>query len=296
MQRLTFSLFGKMNTSFDGKPVKGCEGSKVQELLCYLLLNRDRSHSREVLASLLWGDYCTTTQSKKYLRKALWQLQTSLSNCFDIAESGLFQVDAEWIKLCPVDCISIDVAQLESIYSEVAETEEFDENDELVCQIEQVEALYKGKLLENWFHEWCLAERERLHLMYLLLLEKLVAYHRNKGNYLKGLEYGFRILSYDRARESTHCEIMRLFRLSGRRTDALHQYLKCKEALKEELDVQPSRATERLYAALKEDLPIPNTTPEVSRLTPDITRALFEMQDGMIRLNNDMKRILSAIN
>jgi DNA-binding SARP family transcriptional activator len=77
MSQLSVRLFGKLSIRCNDRCVDGLTGSKVQELLCYLLLHRDRPHCREALASLLWSDV-STAQSKKYLRQALWQLQGAL--------------------------------------------------------------------------------------------------------------------------------------------------------------------------------------------------------------------------
>ena len=77
MSNLRFNLFGKFTVHRDGRLVKGLDASKEQELLCYLLVVRDRCHARETLASLLWGDV-STGKSKKYLRQALWHVQSML--------------------------------------------------------------------------------------------------------------------------------------------------------------------------------------------------------------------------
>jgi len=64
---------------WDSNSLAGLTAGKPLELLCYLLLQRAWFHSREALASLLWGDF-TTAQSTKYLRQMLWQLQTIFSD------------------------------------------------------------------------------------------------------------------------------------------------------------------------------------------------------------------------
>ena len=79
MNTLRIRLFGKFQVERDGYAMSGLDALKVQELFCYLLLNRDRPHHREALAGLLWGEY-STSQSKKYLRQALWQLQLALGS------------------------------------------------------------------------------------------------------------------------------------------------------------------------------------------------------------------------
>jgi len=74
---LQFRLLGKFAVYYNHTALDSFNVQKVQELLCYLLVHRDRPHHREVLAELLWNN-ANTPYSKKYLRKTLWQLQTAL--------------------------------------------------------------------------------------------------------------------------------------------------------------------------------------------------------------------------
>jgi len=76
---LSIRTFGKLSVQWDSNSLAGLTAGKPLELLCYLLLQRAWFHSREALASLLWGDF-TTAQSTKYLRQMLWQLQTIFSD------------------------------------------------------------------------------------------------------------------------------------------------------------------------------------------------------------------------
>ena len=77
MDRLEISLFGKFNVSHSGRSLLGFESRRVQELFAYILLQPQRPHARETLSSLLW-DGNSSKQAKKYLRQALWQLQSAL--------------------------------------------------------------------------------------------------------------------------------------------------------------------------------------------------------------------------
>jgi hypothetical protein len=56
MSRLCITVFGKFDVRCDDEALEGLDTRKVQELFCYLLLNRDQPHSREALASLLWDE------------------------------------------------------------------------------------------------------------------------------------------------------------------------------------------------------------------------------------------------
>ena len=56
---------------------RASRAARVQDLLGYLLLFHDRDHHREMLADALWAGL-ETPQARKYLRQALWQLQSTV--------------------------------------------------------------------------------------------------------------------------------------------------------------------------------------------------------------------------
>ena len=113
--------------------------------------------------------------------------------------------------------------------------------------------IYQGDLLEGWYQDWCLFERERLQNMHLTMLEKLLNSCEARGEYELGLNYGVRVLRYDHARERTHRRMMRLYYLAGERTAALRQYERCVEALRKDLGVEPTSNTKALYRQIRED-------------------------------------------
>lgn len=253
MKQLHITLFGKFSIQYDGRVFAGCEASKVQELFCYLLIHRDRPHAREMLASLLWGDHCTTSQSKKYLRDALWRLQSALKAQTGFSNSGLLLAEPDWIELHSIGELWLDLAIFEEAYA-AAEGIPGPNLDERSAEaLECAVGLYKGFLLENSYQDWCLCERERLHQIYLIMLDKLMEYCEARHEYEVGLSYGRRILWYDRAREHTHQQMMHLYYLAGYRSGALRQYERCVVSLREELDVGPSRSTIALYEQIRDD-------------------------------------------
>ena len=107
--------------------------------------------------------------------------------------------------------------------------------------------LYQGDLMQGWYRDWCLYERERLQASYLVMLDKLIGFCEARELFDAGMHYAALSLRYDRARECTHQHLMRMLSLSGDRAAALRQYDRCVIALDEELDVKPSPATVELY-------------------------------------------------
>jgi DNA-binding SARP family transcriptional activator len=237
----------------EGNIIYGLETRKAEELLCYLLLYRDRPHPREHLADVLWGEI-SSSQSKNYLRKTLWQLQSGTDAIFQNSDCRrILSIDGEWIQVNSDSDIWLDTSVLEEAYDHVRGRLGRVLTEDEAQSLEQAVSLYRGNLLEGWYCDWCLYERERLQHLYLALLDKLMDYCEAFQLYENGLSYGERILRHDRARERTHRRLMRMHYLAGDRTAAIRQYKKCVEALHEELGVEPAKRTRVLLSMIQTD-------------------------------------------
>jgi DNA-binding SARP family transcriptional activator len=243
-------LFGKFSLMNNDVELECFQPGKARELFCYLLLQRERSHSREVLASLLWED-CTTALSKKYLRQALWQLQKVLET---VSHSlPVLQVDRDSVRFNPQSDLWLDVAVFENDCLQFQDVPHSQFSDSQAQILKAAVELYRADLLEGCYQDWCLFERERLQNLYLLILDKLMGYFEDQQQYEAGLEFGERILRVDRAHERTYLRMMRLHHLAGDRAGALRLYQRCLTSLKEELDVGPSRSTTQLAEQIRAD-------------------------------------------
>jgi DNA-binding SARP family transcriptional activator len=243
MCRLTVRLFGNFQVQRDDQDSDAWNARKVQELFAYLLLYRERRHLRQVLAELLWPE-STSEQSKKYFRHTLWQLQISLG-------CKVLEVDAETLHLTGGASLWLDVSEFERACARVRGVpgEELDGQGAHV--LDEALKLYRGDLLEGWYQDWCLFERDRLQRIYLAMLEKRMAYCEAYDEFEIGLDRGNCALRYDVAHERIHRRMMRLYHKSGDRTAALRQYKRCVTLLREELDVDPSERTVALYEQIR---------------------------------------------
>lgn len=249
--RVSFTMFGRFAIRCSGPDVMQLEGRKVQELLSYLLLFRTKPHRREIVADVLWGGG-DSTQSRKYLRQALWELHGVLGGDGRIGDDVLL-IDPVWIQVNPDANLWLDVAEVESAFDAARGTRGEDLDADLATMLDRAIGLYRGDLLEGWYQDWCLFERERLKAMYVMTVEKLLAYHESHRRFDEGFACGERILRHDRAHERTHWRLMRLRYLAGDRTGAMRQYAACVAALREELDVAPSERTSALYEFIRAD-------------------------------------------
>lgn len=296
MYRLRAHLFGKLRLLLDGQELAGFESKKVQELFCYLVVHRDRPHPRETLASLLW-EASSTSQSKKYLRQALWQLQAAVRPG---PEVQLLEIDTEWVRLSPEADLWIDVATFEDAFDRARGVTGRALDEPTAEALRAAVNLYEGDLLEGWYQDWCLYYRERLQNMYLALLAKLMSYCEAQQEYEAGLIYGARILQVDRAQERAHRRMMRLHALAGDRTAALRQYERCRLALEEELGVSPGRRSRALLRQIQADrLPRPalvrRDSGAESATSPLLLVRLRELRATLAEIQSQIHRDIQAI-
>lgn len=245
---LHVSLFGAGQASLCGQPLVGFPSQQHFRLFCYLLLNRHTPQPRERLAALFWSDYPTAT-SRTYLRNTLWRLRHALQSV-DAPPDHCLSVLEDSIGI-GVECqLDLDVERFESAITLLREVADENLSVEQAGLLEAAAELYVGDLLEGIYDDWCLYDRERLRLMYVNTLSKLLAFHERTGTYERGLHYGKRILNRDPTRERVHRQVMRLYWMSGNPHEALAQYKLCEQILREELGVPPMAKTRLLHAQM----------------------------------------------
>jgi DNA-binding SARP family transcriptional activator len=209
-------------------------------------------------------------------------------------------VEADWIQLNPITTLWLDVAIFEQAYELTQGIPGYALNTQQKQALQLAIPLYQGDLLEGWYQQWCLFERERLQNMYLEMLNKLMDACEAVQEYEAGLIYGTRILRCDRAHEPTHRRLMRLHYLTGNRTAALRQYRRCLAALKEELDVRPGKSTVALYEQIRTDrlselTPVlPKTdVPSISLL--DILEHLHHLHSELTTIQQQLQQDIQAV-
>jgi len=293
---IKFRLFGKFSVQKDTQSVKGLDSSKEQELLSYLLVRRDRPHSRETLASLLWGD-SSTEKSKKYLRQALWHLQAGLETN-ELPGPQVLLVEHDWVQLNLQSELWLDVAVFEQAFNATQGVPGKQLDKSGAAMLKDAVQLYAGDLLDGCYQDWCLFESERLQNMYLSMLDKLMGYCEQHQDFEAGQSYGSTILRYDRASERTYRRLMHLQYLAGDRTGALRQYERCVTALQEELGVKPERRTRAVYEYIRADEPDrvrPDESVPVTTTLPEVLGRLKRLHLVLTAVQKRVQRDIKAV-
>lgn len=278
-----FFLFGRFEVHWNHQPLDGFESKKVQELFSYLATYHHRSHSRELVADLLWSDF-SAAASKKNMRQTLWQLQSALS--IHECDCPILLADNDFLRLNPAASIEIDVHRFESVANIVQDIHGHDLDVTQAPILCDVIELYRADFMEGWYVDWCLIERERLHNLFLAMLDKLVSYYEARNEYETAIHYCNLALRKEYVRECTHRQLIRLHYLRGDRTAALKQYERCKEALNDTLNVSPGLLTQNLYelicadnhSAVVQESQKPRKISGSSDSAPELMSCLLEMK------------------
>ena len=252
MTSLRISLLGVVRVNHQGLPGENSMGRAVKALLGYLTLFRQRFHAREVLAGLFWGD-SSEKRARSCLSTTLWRLRKILEPDHVSAGTYLVTTSTGEIGFNSESDHWLDVAAFENRVNHVlAKPYESLESVEAE-QLEKALSLHKGELLEEFYDEWALRERERLRSLYLSGQIQLMNYYRYHSAYEQGLTCARNILNFDPLREEIHREMMRIYCKCGQRTQALKQYETCIKILDAELGVPPMEETRILYDQISQN-------------------------------------------
>jgi DNA-binding SARP family transcriptional activator len=247
MSSLRVFLFGGFQIAHDGDPTANNKMTRgVKALLAYLLLFRHRIHPREVLAGLFWGDH-SEERARSCLSTALWRVRRALEPegtpkgtyivTTSTGEVGFNQESSHWL----------DVAEFEERLSPILRWPSLQGEAQDPGKLQGAIELYTGDLLEGFYDDWALRERERLRLLYMKSLVHLMRCYKEHNEYEKSLACGLQILTHDPLREEIHREVMRLYLESGQRAMAIRQYRICSQILEKELGVSPMKETRLLH-------------------------------------------------
>lgn len=301
MGLLEIKLFGPVRISHDQWQTKISTTRAIQGLLAYLLLQRHRTHPREGLASLFWGDQ-NEDKARGCLNTTLWRLRTILEPSGVAQGTYLIRDHSGNIGFNRESRYWLDIANFEEEIHRILKIPYESIEPEQVKKLENALQLYDGDLLEGFYDDWILREREKFRALYLNSLAYLMNYEKFHGGYEKALVYGHQILQTDPLREEIHRAIMHLHLEKGERARAVQQYKACCDVLQMELDIPPMEETRALYHQIvltdKPSRPAPaksgqsnilDVLQELQRVAGSMERMQVQLAQEIMHLENLFK-------
>lgn len=263
----TLHFFGGFNVAYSGKPLTGFATDKVRALLVYLVLENDRPHRRESLASLFWPEQ-PEERARQSLRQALSNLRQVLAEQIPAPFLNVTNTDVQMSAQAEV---WTDVQAFRALLRESREHAHTCPENCLPClrRQEQIANLYTGEFLSGFglpdsqpFDEWLLLTRENLQIEAVQTLAALAEYEERRGQFSAARQYALRQVRFEPWREEAHAQVMRLLAYEGQRSAALAQYVACCRALQAELGLEPTQSTRLLAEQIRNaSLPAPKPSP-----------------------------------
>jgi DNA-binding SARP family transcriptional activator len=258
--RLEIHLLGSFQATLDGEPLDGIRSDKTRALLAYLAVETGRTHNRNALSALLWGE-SPEAAARASLRSSLSNLRRLIRQLAADGDSPILDITRHSARFdVGLDTCWLDVAEFDALIDACHAHSHRNLADCPACiaRLERAVELYQGDFLAGLalpdstaFDEWRVVQQERYHQHMLAALEALAAHTIAAGNLTKAQGYVRRQLALEPWREEAHRRLMHLLALDGQRSAALAQYETCRRLLADELGVEPAPETEALYAEIR---------------------------------------------
>jgi DNA-binding SARP family transcriptional activator/TolB-like protein len=251
--RLRLSLLGRV-AAHAGEREIDLANRKCRALLGYLALSDATEEPRERVIGVLWSEN-EEERARASLRQALYEVRTALEAV------GLDLLSASKVALA-LDRRRLDV----DVWSVLAEAKEGRAHP-LLLETERLAdtLLAEFETIDPAFRVWLLAKRQTMHDRLVRHLE--LALRDDRADAAKA-DIARALLNLDPTHEEAVRLTMRLRAEAGDIGGALSVYKRLWDLLGEEYDVEPSKETQELVAALKLAQPVNETRPPAAAPKP----------------------------
>jgi ATP/maltotriose-dependent transcriptional regulator MalT/DNA-binding SARP family transcriptional activator len=237
---LVIQAFGKAQVRVNGRLVttRQWKTASVRELF-FFFLSASRPVTKEECGGVLWPEF-SPQELKLRFKNELYRLRRALGQNVIRFENELYSFNR--VLDYDYDVEKFNVAILKAKTASQLEVK--------ISLLQMATSLRNGPYLQDMNATWVWPERERLDRICTDAWKELAESQRLSGDLKAALQSCQEALKIDLSREDIHCLAMQLHAEWGDRLGIIWQYQACREALRSELDVDPSLETEALYRRL----------------------------------------------
>jgi DNA-binding SARP family transcriptional activator len=232
-QRMVLRLLAGFDLVVDGVSV--LLPLVAQRLLAFLALT-DRPVSRLYVSGNLWPDK-SEDRAAANLRSTLWRLR----------QPGIDLVRCTASRIGLRDAVAVDARNLATFCRRavagtlsVGDLHEFDAGHFTLAD----------EILPDWYDEWLLIERERLRQLRLHATDRVCALLASNGRYADAVDVALAAVANEPLRESSHQTLIEIHLAEGNRNEAIRQFHRYRDLVRDGLGLDPSPSIARLFAVL----------------------------------------------
>jgi DNA-binding SARP family transcriptional activator len=245
---LAAHLLGELRIVLKGQEVTRWSGTLGKSLLKFLLVQRPKPVTRDVLIEAFWPGVASAA-AKNRLHVALYSLRADLRR---VCSTPVVIHHRNTYTINPELTVWLDTEQFTRLAAAGTALARAGSRDEAIRTQEAASWLYRGDLVEDTLYvEWAAPERERLAATYLDLLAHLACLYFDDGRYTACVDTCRRLLDRDPCREQAHRLVMRSFARLGQPHRAVAQFELCERLLQDGLGMTPDPATVALYESIR---------------------------------------------
>jgi DNA-binding SARP family transcriptional activator len=238
---LAVKLLGQFEVRLDGIAID-IPSRTEQSLLAYLILNPGTSFRREQLSGMFWPD-SSEENAKGYLRQATWRIRKALKSLSagtpDYILSNKINLSFDHTLPLWVDALVLEKGPGQTPQELLEET-----------------SLYQGELLPGFYDDWVILERERLRTLFDRKMHRLLQGLISDESWEQVIEQAERWISLGEIPEPAYRALMIAYASLGDKGKALTTFMRCLDALEQELGVGPAEETVQLEKRIRNGEPL----------------------------------------
>lgn len=242
-------LFGGLEVSIGDRVVRDKQWRKRKSRLLFamLVVNRGKDVPRDQLFDYLWPD-----MDAERARNNLYVIWSAMKSALldDAAKNTPFPYAENTGGVCRVVRALVD-SDLDEFDASIALAEEAESEDNPLGAIRAYERLaevYRGELLPgDVYDDWFSGIRDRYRIEFGDAMLKAATILESRGEHAKAQKMARRGLQADSWREDLYQAALRAQISGGQRSAAIETYLACRSRLADDLGLDPSGETLRLY-------------------------------------------------
>lgn len=220
----------------EGRPVTQWESAVAREMV-FLLATYPEGLARDRIIDMLWPEI-TPAKAMSQFYATMHRARKALGAQTLVHEHGLYRLSR--------DCLyRYDVAEFQGL----AKLGRGQTDSAHIARVQAIQ-IYQSDFLEASDQDWANALRDSLRLEMVNMLGAEADYLLQLGQLAEAEALYLRMLAFDALDERAHRGVMLCRAKRSDPAGALRQFRECVRILREELDTEPSSATQALYRAI----------------------------------------------